>query len=108
MGFLFNTNVVPLLQVNIKYERILCVSTDRMGKSQITILIESDLWNSVSMFPRMTFSAVPFEGQHTGPSLPSLPSNVGLNDQIKTDPEKWTPVGNCSNLVVFLNFTPRT
>ena len=101
--FLFNNDAVPLIQSNFWYERILCITTDRIWNSQTTILIESNFRNSVSMLATMPLSTVPFEGKHTGPSLSPFTPNIGVNNQIKTDTKYWTPDVNGSNLFVFLN-----
>ena len=57
---------------------------------QLTILIQID---------RRFF----IEGQHAGPALFTFTLYIGVNDQIKTDTEEWTPSAiDCSNLFVFL------
>ena len=54
----------------------------------------------------VNLSSICFEGQqgqHAGPSLFTFTLYVGVNDQIKTDPEKWAPSAvNCSNSLVSL------
>ena len=57
------------------------------------------------MFATMPLSTISFERKHTGPSLPPFPPDIGVNDQIKTDTERWSPAVNRSNLFVPLDVT---
>ena len=85
--FLSNSNIVPLIQVNICNKAIFSLLEKY---SQFTILIQIN-------------GRFFIEGQHAGPALFTFTLYIGVNDQIKTDTEERTPSAiNSSNLVVSL------
>ena len=101
--FLFNNNVVPVIQLNHEKEIISCIDKSIWELDVVMHIIKEKGWNSISNFAQITECPISSESQEAGPYKGWW---EGVNDQIETDTEEWTPTVNCSNLLVLLYFSP--
>ena len=97
---LLNSNAVPFVHINwMKIEVIIIISIDTISEMQESSSVQKDGRDSVSNLSKFTFSPIIFEGNNIGPTTP-VTRNMGVDLQIKTDPELGTPGCNCTNLSV--------
>ena len=91
-----------MIQLNIKIEIFLYIF-ESIWDLYVAIIMKANQYNSVFNIAINTTSSFFYESQHTGPLYIFI---MWVDDQIKTNPEEWTPTVNCSNFLVCSYFSP--
>ena len=85
---------------------MITISINATCEMKESFFIQKDGRDSVSILWSISCPLIPSEGENTGPTVEAR--NVGVDFQVKTDPEQRPPAANGSNVNIFLDISRET